>query len=368
VTRGAGPPQRKAVSTIPGDPLAVDDEFLSDFQDDVDVAVYDDYRDLIASDDVDAVNDYTTHGLHHIIAALCADSGQHLLTQKPIAVTVAAATTMCELFQEAGLTLGVFENWRFRPDIIRILRLLKSGQFGETQQILHSMTGAWWAPDQIVAETPWRHRKNQAGGITLDMGVHQFDFVRAAGGEVTRIGGHATCLESLRVTRGAGGGMSAEVHCDADDTYSAFFETETGTTGSVGASWSGAGEATTLGPGPIVYTSAGRFAGPFFTPLNASQLPVEAIYNDVVSDTTRSLDFPLGLTDGFAMTQFDWLEAIRLNHQPIISGSEGLRDLACAWAVLESSLARRQVTLDEILSGQLREAQQPVADHFEIDA
>ncbi|MFP6762980.1 MAG: Gfo/Idh/MocA family oxidoreductase, partial [Planctomycetaceae bacterium] len=103
VTRGAGPPQRKAVSTIPGDPLAVDDEFLSDFQDDVDVAVYDDYRDLIASDDVDAVNDYTTHGLHHIIAALCADSGQHLLTQKPIAVTVAAATTMCELFQEAGL-------------------------------------------------------------------------------------------------------------------------------------------------------------------------------------------------------------------------------------------------------------------------
>jgi predicted dehydrogenase len=368
VKRGEGPPQRKAVSEIPGDPLAIDDQFLSDFQDDVEVAVFDDFQDLIASSQIDAVNDYTTHGLHHIIAAFCAESGRHLLTQKPLAVTVAAATRMCELFEDAGLTLGVFENWRFRPDIIRILRLLKSGNFGETKQILHSMTGAWWAPDQIVAETPWRHMKNQAGGITLDMGVHQFDFVRAAGGEVTRIGGNATCVEPVRATRDSAGTVLNEMQCDADDTYSAFFETETGTTGNLSASWSGAGEATTLGPGPIAYTSAGRFAGSFYTPHGAPRQLVEAVYDESVSEAERSVDFPLGLTDGFALTQLDWLEAIRLKREPVISGREGLRDLACAWAVLESSLARRQVTLDEILFGELREAQKPVADYFQLDA
>jgi predicted dehydrogenase len=368
VTRGEGPPQRKAVSEIPGDPLAIDDQFLSDFQNDVDVAVFDDFRDLIASDQVDAVNDYTTHGLHHIIAALCAENGKHLLTQKPLAVTVAAAARMCDLFEEARLTLGVFENWRFRPDIIRILRLLKSGNFGETKQILHSMTGAWWAPNQIVAETPWRHVKDQAGGITLDMGVHQFDFVRAAGGEVTRIGGNTTCLESTRVTLDPAGTATKEICCDADDTYSAFFETDRGVTGHIGASWSGAGEATTFGPGPIAYTSTGRFAGPYYTPHGESRQLVETFYDDSVSDEDRSKDFPRGLTDGFALTQLDWLESLRLGREPIVSGREGLRDLACAWAVLESSLAGRQVTLNEILSGELHDAQKPVAEYFKLDA
>ncbi len=263
VNRGEGPPQRNAVSTIPGDPLALDNQYLSDFQTDVDVSVYDDFRELIASDQVDAVNDYTTHGLHHIIADLCAEHGKHLLTQKPIAVTVAAATKMCRQFEQADLTLGVFENWRFRPDILRILRLLKLSRFGIPKQILHSMTGAWWAPNQIVAETPWRHSKSQAGGITLDMGVHQFDFVRAVGGEVTQIGGHATCLEPVRITRGSDGLATNRLQCDADDTYSAFFETTSGATGSLQASWSGAGEPTTLGPGPIVHTTTGRFAAPF---------------------------------------------------------------------------------------------------------
>jgi len=40
VKRGDGPKQRRAVSTIPGDPLAVDDEYLSDFQPDTQVDVF----------------------------------------------------------------------------------------------------------------------------------------------------------------------------------------------------------------------------------------------------------------------------------------------------------------------------------------
>ena len=36
---------------------------------------------------------------------------------------------------------------------------------------------------------------------------------------------------------------------------------------------------------------------------------VEEIYNQLVSDADKTADFPLGLTDGFALTQHDWLEA-----------------------------------------------------------
>ena len=48
VKRGEGPPQREPVSDIPGDPLAVGDQYLSDFQPDTEVAVFTDYKEMIA--------------------------------------------------------------------------------------------------------------------------------------------------------------------------------------------------------------------------------------------------------------------------------------------------------------------------------
>ena len=108
VTRGQGPAQRPAVSNIPGDPLAIDDEYLSDFQDDVEVQVYKDYEKMIAEAPLDAVNDFTLHTLHHQIAHTAFRHGKHLLTQKPLAVSIEAARRMCDEAEAKGLTFGVF--------------------------------------------------------------------------------------------------------------------------------------------------------------------------------------------------------------------------------------------------------------------
>jgi 1,5-anhydro-D-fructose reductase (1,5-anhydro-D-mannitol-forming) len=367
VQRGHGPPQRAAVSSIPGDALAVADEFLSDFQDDVDVEVYDDFREMISTGPIDAVNDYTLHGLHHVIAQLAAENGKHLLTQKPISVTVGGARMMCETFEACGLTLGVFENWRYQPDSLRMVALLKAGVLGQTQMIHTGAIGAWWAPNQIVAETPWRHRTEQAGGITLDMGVHQFDLVRAAGGEVVSIDGRAHTIEPVRYTFDAAGTITNEVDCDADDTYFATFETENGTVGSVHASWAGHASPTICGPGPVVYTSKGQLHGSVFTDDAGARSTLAELYEQHISTEQRRRDIPFGLDDSFALTQLDWLNAIRERRAPIVDGQEGMRDLACAWAVLESSRAGRRVTLDEILSGEVATVQREIAPHFGLE-
>ena len=96
VKRGGDVPQRPAVSNLAGDPLAIGDEYLSDFQPEVEVATYTDYRELIASGRVDAINDFSTHALHYQIAEVAFAHGKHLMTQKPLAITVAAARRMCE--------------------------------------------------------------------------------------------------------------------------------------------------------------------------------------------------------------------------------------------------------------------------------
>ncbi|MCB1089972.1 MAG: Gfo/Idh/MocA family oxidoreductase, partial [Verrucomicrobiae bacterium] len=117
VKRGEGPAQRRAVSTIPGDPLAIGDEYLSDFQPGVEVAVYTDYERMIAEGPIDAVNDFTIHSLHHRIAEIAFRHGKHLMSQKPLAVTMEAARRMCDQAEAAGVSFGVFENARFRRDV-----------------------------------------------------------------------------------------------------------------------------------------------------------------------------------------------------------------------------------------------------------
>ena len=367
VQRNKGPTQRPAVSDIPGDALAVGDEFLSDFQNDVEVEVYNDYRQLISSGSVDAINDYTLHGLHHVIAQLSADHGKHLLTQKPMSVTVAGARLMCNAFEKRGLTLGVFENWRFRPDSIRMKALLEAGILGQPQIIHTGAIGAWWAPNQIVAETPWRHRTEQAGGITLDMGVHQFDFVRVAGGEVVSIDGRAHTVEPVRYTFDDTGNVTNEVQCDADDTYFATFETVNKTIGSVHASWAGHAKPTVCGPGPVVFTTKGQLRASTFTSDAGSESSLAEIYEQHIPNEQREREIPSGLEDSFALTQIDWLNAIRDKRAPLVDGQEGLRDLACAWAVLESSRAGRRMSLEEILSGEVTTVQREIAPHFGLE-
>lgn len=366
-SRGEGPPQRKAVSSIQGDPLAIDDEYVSDFQDDVDVQIYDNYEEMINTGPVDAVNDFTLHGLHHKIALLAAERGLHLLTQKPLSVTVAGARLMCEAYDEKNLVLGVFENWRFNPDTIRLLTLLENGVLGAPQILMAGAVAAWWSPNQIVAHTPWRHRKEQAGGITLDMGVHQFDFVRAIGGEVVSIDGRVSLIEPVRRTVDDSQHVVDEVQCDADDTYFATFETERGAVGSLHASWAGHGPGAIVGPGSIVYATRGRVCGSTLHLDGEAPESIESMYQKRISVERQQSDFPFDLQNGFALTHHDWLESIRNSRKPVTDGWEGLRDLACAWAVLESSKAGRRVTLEEILSGKLCEAQREIAHYFGLD-
>jgi predicted dehydrogenase len=42
--------------------------------------------------------------------------------------------------------------------------------------------GTWWAPDLVVAETPWRHSLVEGGGMALDLGPHFFDLIRYISG------------------------------------------------------------------------------------------------------------------------------------------------------------------------------------------
>jgi predicted dehydrogenase len=364
IRRGAGPPQREPCSGILGDPLAVGNEYLSDFQNTGDVEVYTDYRRMMTTAPIDAVNDLTTHALHHEVAAAAFASDKHLMSQKPLAVSVRAARAMCDEAEARGLVFGVFECFRHMSETRQLKWWFTPERGGRLQMILVGYIGAWWAPDRVVANTPWRHVRDEGGGISLDLGVHFFDQIRHLAGEIRSVTAQTAIIEPRRRFDDASPRAGEVIDCDADDTCFVSFDTERGVVGQISASWAGHGEATVLGEGSVFYGQRSRVSGNRLTHDDRTTGSLADVYAAGAGAQQRDGDFPLGLTDSFALAQYDWLRAVAQRRQPETSGREGLRDLAAAFAILESATAGRRVAVDEVLGGTVSAYQRPIDERF----
>ena len=343
VRRGEGPPQRTAVSDIPGDPLAVADEYLSDFQPEVAVSIHDDYRGMVAEAEIDAVNDFTSHALHHPVAVAAFEAGRHLLTQKPMAATVDQARDMCDHAEAAGVVFGVFENFRFAETTRALEWLFEDGRIGPVQSVLLGYHGVWWAPDRIVANTPWRHRKADGGGIALDLGPHFLNQLRHVCGPIESVLARTAVVQPVRRRYAKDGAVLESVACDADDTFMATVRFGSGVLANLFASWCGSGRAVTVGSGAVYQARRGQVDGSRLIDADGRERSLTDLFHAEADSALRQRWFPHGVTDSFALAQHDWLKAIAGDGRPEMDGRAGLADLAAAAAILESSETSRAV-------------------------
>ena len=275
---------------------------------------------------------------------------------------------MCEAAEAADRVFGVFENFRNTPATRHLKWGFDSGRLGALQMILVGYVGTWWAPNRIVAETPWRHRLLEAGGLTLDLGVHFLDQMRYVAGDPISVCGQTSVVERERVTLDKHGKETERIECDADDTFLASYEFPGNVPANMFASWAGHGSATKVGEGTVYYGSLARVTGGEATFDGGATAELGQLYQREAPDDLQQAQFPLGLTNNFALNQYDWLDAIRNKRSPETSGWEGLRDLAAAYAVLESHTIGRRVAVEEVVSGELREYQIAIDEHFGIRA
>lgn len=370
VRRGEGPPPRPPViGNDTGDPLGAPHTYLSDFQDDVEVKTYTDYRAMIDDGVVDAINDFTTLDLHHQVAEAAFAAGKHLMTQKPLAISVAAAQQMIRQAQEAGVTLGTFENVRNGLFTRAAGWAVRRGLIGAPQMALTGSIGGFWSPDIIVADTPWRHLKLLAGGGgTIDIGVHIYHMLRYIFGEVAYVSAVTHTFEKQRYRRDANGTILEAVTANVDDT---FFSTTGFTNGAIGQllwSWAARGEPLRIGEAPAFYGSEGCIKGGELIDTKGNRVSLLEHFEQNMSMDERHQWFPYGITDTFALQQLDWLRAAASGSESETSGTEGLHDLAASFAMLESSTLRRQVRIDEIMSGAVAAYQGEINAHYGLSA
>lgn len=363
--RGEGPtPRPPVLDPATGDPLAAPHTYISDIHDDVDVQVFSDYREMIASGCVDAVNDFTTLAVHHDVAQAALSAGKHLLAQKPLAISVRAGRMMVDLARQNGLTLGVFENVR-QMELVRAQHwAVANGLIGAPQFAVMGVLGGLWSPNRIVAETPWRHQKLQGGGGgSIDIGVHQMDWMRFVMGEIASVSAMADTFVGERTHMRADGSLMT-TSANVDDTYMATIRFVNRALGQLWWSWAGQSDPITINGAPAFVGSEAAIRGDQIQYRDGGSESLVARFQRDMSDADRQRFFPLGLTDPAAISQYDWLTSIAQGTDPETSGVEGLRDLAAAYAMLESNVAGRAVTLDEVLQSEVDAYQREIDEHY----
>jgi predicted dehydrogenase len=235
---------------------------------------------------------------------------------------------MVDAAAEAGVTLAVMEDMHWQPAVLAERALVAGGRLGEVQMVLATSVGATpWSPDGVVADTPWRHRREEAGGgIAFDLGVHLFQHVRRVCGPIARVYGSVRTFEPVR--RDSAG---ARVPADVDDAMFCHVELERGAIGQLAMAWAGRGGSTELPGGLVIHGSRGACRGGEARLDGEPATSLEALVGDQAATPWPAV------RDPFALAYLDFLTAIRERRRPSYDGVEGLTDLAWSAAVAASA-------------------------------
>jgi predicted dehydrogenase len=359
-----GVPQRKSIGP-PDDPLAAPHIYVSDFQKDTEVEVYDDYKKMLKNSDIDAVDIYSSVCSHHPIALASLEAGKDVLIEKPLAITVKAARIINEMAEKKGRILGVAENIHYSPDIKMTKWILNKGFIGKIQAVAFGIFGGYWSPNKIIAETPWRHIKLHAGGgASIDMGVHVFHMFRYLIDEVEEVQSNVKTLQKVRVTTDDSGNIINQVRCEVDDTFFTSIKFRNKVVGYAFFSWAGCQEPI-LFPRTI-YGEKGCIKDNIVILNKGTNINVESFFKKNATQKTKNVFFPFGIEDPMALETLDFLYAIMERRDMETNGLEGIRDLAASYAMIESSLAKTSVKVDDVESGKIENYEAEINKYYNL--
>jgi predicted dehydrogenase len=145
----------------------------------------DDYRELIARDDVEVVDIVTPPGTHREIALAAFDAGKHVLCEKPLALNAFQARDMYERARSSGLLHIVNHEMRFDPVRRYIRRLVREGYLGTMRFLVlgvHVNHGE--DPGQEPYYYGWAVLAEPGGGFVMALLTHQLDLMRFCFGDI----------------------------------------------------------------------------------------------------------------------------------------------------------------------------------------
>jgi len=139
------------------------------------VTGYSDWRSLVADPGLDVVIVAVPHPLHADIAMAALRSGKHVLTEKPVDITVTKAAQLNEVARESGKVFGIMFNQRTNPLFARAREMVKNGELGQLQRSVWIITN-WFRTQSYYDSGTWRATwSGEGGGVLLNQAPHNLD-------------------------------------------------------------------------------------------------------------------------------------------------------------------------------------------------
>ena len=126
----------------------------------------------------DAVLVTTPPATHHQLVAEALERGCHVLTEKPLATTMAEGRALESAARRADRVLMVSQNYRFQPQVRTARRLVSSGRLG---RLIHLQLTCRLDTRRGFPPGDFRYRMRHP--FLLDMAIHHMDMIRAVTGQ-----------------------------------------------------------------------------------------------------------------------------------------------------------------------------------------
>jgi predicted dehydrogenase len=167
----------------------------------------------------------------NVLLAIAA--GKHVYCEKPLATTLNGALRMAQAAEKAGVKHGVVQDKLFLPGIRKLRRLIDAGYFGRILSVRGDF-GYWVfeGDDQPSQRPSWNYKKEEDGGIILDMFCHwryvldhTFDAVQAV-----------SCTGATHIPERVDE-LGNRYKCTADDAAYGVFKLAGGIVAQINSSW-----------------------------------------------------------------------------------------------------------------------------------
>ncbi|NLG49901.1 MAG: Gfo/Idh/MocA family oxidoreductase [Chloroflexi bacterium] len=285
----------------------------------LDCAAYASLEEAVTSPDVDAVLVCTPTFLHEEHALKAIAAGKHVICEKPLARDLPSASRLIAAAQQAGVLLLVAHVVRFSPDFCQLRDAVRAGAVGQPAVVRMSRASSFPHGSQ-----EWHNQPALSGGVVLDMGIHDLDWLLWTFGPARRVyakglyGRGLDCLDYALLTIRLQNETIAHVEC----------------------SWAE----------PEGFRVHGEIAGDAglldYDSLNSTALSIDLRQPP---ETPPGVNVPTSFTaESPYVTQLrHFCRCIQGQEQPLITPQEAYESLRLALAALESITTNRPVQLDE---------------------
>ncbi|MCE9616117.1 MAG: Gfo/Idh/MocA family oxidoreductase [Lentisphaerae bacterium] len=209
-------------------------------------AAYGDYREMFESEALDGVSNCTPDARHADVSLAAIRRGLPVLSEKPMADSLAEARRMLAAAQEADAIAMLNFTYRYSGALEAGARLIRAGRLGRILHVEGSCLQSWLSSDYwghwSEPDAVWKLSSRGGNlGALGDLGCHLMDFVTTLCGDIAQVNCRLKCFP-----KGVPGETARGFPLDASDSLAVTVEFAQGGMGVLHATRWATGHANSL--------------------------------------------------------------------------------------------------------------------------